>query len=193
MIFRYGLKSFYIFLIMVISSQGLESTLLQPKTQFQPALLQAEESRDESLLLELIEHLKPGMTKIAGQLARAAGRISSFKSWEILSKRYVGDPKITDTLAITARFPESGFPKARVFEILKTFPSSPIMVETILYLNLKEAFQYALALTHNQSVIASNLWRSKDFLTPEILKTYYKKYPRATIYSIYRSRTKGII
>lgn len=176
-----------------MSSQGVESTLLHPKTQFQPALLQAEDSRDESLLLELIKQLKPGMTKIAGQMARAAGRIASFKSWEILSKKYVEDPKITDTLAIAARFPENGFPKAGVFEILKTFPSSPVVVETMLYLNLKEAFQYAITLSHNQSVIASNLWRSKDFLTPEILKTYYKKYPRATIYSVYRSRTKGII
>jgi cyclophilin family peptidyl-prolyl cis-trans isomerase len=66
-------------------------------------------------------------------------------------------------------------------------------VETLLYLNLKEAFQFALTQTQYQSVIASNLWRAKDCLTPEIVKTYYQKTPREAVYSAYRSRTKDVV
>ncbi|MCK4835571.1 MAG: hypothetical protein KAT17_02995, partial [Candidatus Aminicenantes bacterium] len=163
------------------------------EVKIQAELLQAEDSRDETRLVKLIARLKTGMSEIAEQMAQATGRIPSFKSWQILSKRYAHNRNITDALAITARYPENGFPKEKVLEILKTFPLSADMVETLLYLNIQEAFQHALSLKEFQSTVAANLWRSKDYLTPDILKSYYEKYARATIYSIYRSRTTGII
>ena len=174
MILKSRLMSVLLCLVTGILSPGQESGLIQSEFQFQASLLQVEESRDEFQLLKLIKYLKPERTEIAKQLARAAGRISSFKSWKILSKRYARNREITDTLAIAARFPESDFPKTRTFEILKTFPPSGILAETLLHLNLKDALQHALTLKQYLSSIAANLWRSKDHLTPELLKAFYK-------------------
>ncbi len=183
---------FFIYLLGV-SSPGQGTKVNNQEKKILAELLQAEDSRDEIQLVKLIAQLKTGMSEIAEQMAHAAGRIPSFKSWQILSKKYTHNRNVTDFLAIAARYPENGFPIEKVLEILKTFPLSAVMVETLLYLNIKEAFQYALSLKEFQPTVAANLWRSKDHLTPDILKSYYEKYPRATIYSIYRSRTTGII
>ncbi|MCK4836638.1 MAG: HEAT repeat domain-containing protein, partial [Candidatus Aminicenantes bacterium] len=156
-------------------------------------ILKAEDNRDEKQLLELAKIGKKNKKNIIISICHASGRIPSFKTWEALSGKHFRWQCITDALAIAARYPENKFPKDRVFKILINFPLSETVVETMLFLNTKEAFEFVLPLKRFRKTVARNLWRSKDYLTREILKTFYQQVPEATIYSIYRSRTKGLV
>jgi cyclophilin family peptidyl-prolyl cis-trans isomerase len=159
----------------------------------QAKILKAEDCRDENQLKKLLISCDENQTGMITGLALAAGRIPSFEIWKSLAAKFGKNRDIAEALAIAVRFPDTRFPAGEVFRILRSFIQTKTVVETFLFLNSKEAFDHALSLDRYQQSIASNLWRSKDFVNEEILKKYYAKIPAATVYSIYRTRTKGIV
>lgn len=186
------------FLIFVLSGVPVPavpavSQMTRVEGDLLPWILLAEDHRDEKPLLEhLTNGEKPGPGTLI-RMAHASGRIPSFKIWDILSKIRPPNPDLVDALAVAARYPENNFPANRVFRTLKHLPPSDQVVETLLYLNTREAFEFAISLKKFRNTIARNLWRSEDFLDRKRLVTFYHRVPEAAVYSIYRSKTRGII
>ena len=185
--------SVFLFNLLVPADPYIKSINPEREQDLLAWILLCEDQRDEKPLLELLSLEKKISAEILVRLAHASGRIPSFGMWELLSKMPYHDQRLTDALAIAARYPENKFPGDRVFRILKDRPLSNHIVETFLFLNNPEAFEYALTLKEFPKTVARNLWRSKDFINFKILKKYYQQVPEATVYSIYRSRTTGII
>jgi len=199
-----NLKSILLIILILIQINCLKTT--KPETEQTSAkkkimhdemllakILKAEDSRNENELIALEKTLNQQMVSTGIRMAHACGRIPSFKVWKNLFEKFYMNKNITNTLALVCRYPNNKFPKIEIFKTLKAIPLTKIVVETLLYLNIKEAFFYALSIDGYDHIVAANLWRSKDFITEKILKKYYEKYPVPTIYSAYRSRQKKIV
>jgi len=199
-----NLKSILLIILILIQISCLKTT--KPETEQTSAkkkimhdemllakILKAEDSRNENELIALEKTLNQQMVSTGIRMAHACGRIPSFKVWKNLFEKFYMNKNITNTLALVCRYPNNKFPKIEIFKTLKAIPLTKIVVETLLYLNIKEAFFYALSIDGYDHIVAANLWRSKDFITEKILKKYYEKYPVPTIYSAYRSRQKKIV
>ncbi len=156
-------------------------------------ILKAENERNVDLLVSICNNLDRTMVNEGERAALASGRIPSFESFKTIAKVYKNNKQVTNALAIAVRFPETNFNKEAVFEILKTFPLTEDVVETMLYLNTKNAFDFALSVKGFDKTVAFNLWQLEDFVTDEILKKFYKLQPQETIYSLYRLKKKGIV
>lgn len=164
-----------------------------PPTSLQLKILKAEDSRNEKELKELAHSIDENQTDAIIRLVIASGRIPSFEVWKSLAGKFGTNRAIAEALALTVRFPDTQFPVEDVFRILRTLPPGKTLTETFLFLNSRDAFDYARTLNHDQEIVASNLWRSKDFVHKEVLRQYYAAVPEATVYSVYRTRTKGIV
>lgn len=156
-------------------------------------IIRCEDERNPHALLQMAASLNFDRGHIASRLALASGRIPSFKTWRLLGLQFGKDPQVAESLAVAARFPDTGFPATEVVRTLMTMTPSAAMVETLMYMDTSEAFNLARSIKKYQDVVARNLWRSKSQLNRDILIEFLSRFPMETVYSIGRSRTEGIL
>jgi len=159
---------------------------------FKAKVMQAEDMRNSDLLVKLAISLNSEMVDEGKLVAVAAGRIPSFESFEKISQTFKGKSEITDELANSMRFFGNNFEKIKLFGIMSKFLVTENLVESMLYLNTKEGFDFALSTKGFDKIIASNLWRSKDLVNDAILQKYYEVEPEAVVYSLFRLKNKNI-
>jgi cyclophilin family peptidyl-prolyl cis-trans isomerase len=176
-----------LFLLLIACTTKADRMLIRAK------IMKAENERNSDLLVSVCSSLDKTMENEGRKAAIASGRIPSFESFMLLAKTFKNNKSVTNALAVAIRFPENNFNKEAVFEMLKTFPLTSDIVETMLYLNTVRAFNFVMSVKGFEKTTAFNLWRSKDFVTDDVLNKYYKLNPQETIYSLFRLKKKGIV
>ena len=156
-------------------------------------LTRAEDMRDAEQLVRIVRTLVPTDQDDAVHAALAAGRIPSYAAWQELALRFGEDPKVSQALAIATRFPENGFTKTQVLNMLKGFSTGKEVVISMLALDTQAAFSEALSHPEFDKVVAANLWRAKTVVTPDDVAAAYRVHPAETVYSAYRLKLKGIV
>ena len=160
---------------------------------FNGEVARAEDLRNPAELMKIVKTLLPTDRDAAVHAALAAGRIPSFAVWQKLAVRFGKDPKVAEALAIATRFPENGFPKTLVLNMLKSFPMGKETVIAMLALDTPEAFQEAFSHSDFDKTVAANLWRAREEVTADDIAAAYRVYPAEAVYSAYRLKLEGIV
>lgn len=181
-----------VIILIALLAMAISCTTKADNMLIKAKILKAEDSRNGQLLTELSNSINSEMQEEGKLIAIASGRISSFESFEIISNKFKNNIEVTDLLSITTRFPRTNFDKTDVFNILKEFSITEDVIESMLYLNTKEGFDFALKQEGFNKTIAANLWRSKDFATKEVLQKYYQLEPEASVYSLFKLKNEDI-
>jgi len=156
-------------------------------------ILKAEDTRNPHALLQMAASLNFDRPELAARLAMASGRIPSFETWKLLAAQFGNDEKVAAALAVSARFPDTGFPASEVTGILLTLPPSRQVAVTLVGLDTRDSFLAAMGMKSHHQALAGNLWRAKTQVTEQILRDFYKRFPRESVVSIARLKARDIL
>ncbi len=156
-------------------------------------LTRAEDLRSPVELMSVVKKLMPADTDAAVHAALASGRVPAFEAWQNLAIRFGTCPDVVKALAVAARFPETGFSKTKVLNILKKNPVGKESIVTMLILDTPEAFREAMSHPDFDKTVAANLWRAPKSILPGDIAAAYRVHPVETVYSAYRLKLKGIV
>lgn len=192
------LMNWFFLLVVLVGCASSRTAIPQPEKTpgISPGMmeiLRAEDTRNPHALLQMAASLNFDRPDLAQRLAIASGRVPCFQTWQLLAAQFGKYENVARALAIAARFPETKFPAEDVLRGLLELTPSEEVVETLMYLDLDQAFQAAVSMKPFQRTLAANLWRQKSRVDRAMLNACLERYPEESVVSIARLGINGLI